>query len=307
MGTESNTPPNNGNSIVAGVSSLIVLIVIIVMVTSLLNNKSISALETRTDQLEIDLQALRIELSNSLTEQVIISPVGDDSASASPKENLESKVLNEEPIEPAVKSEDKRSHLKADAIMVASNQLGIPNLGLASDESKIDKLETQLGTVTSKVDSFTSKLTQQTNSLQSTLKNETKILAKLQNDTLKKLETRLRAITNDIANLQQEGKQLNSIVSQVKNTDITGQLENHDSTIKILTVKIQNLADKITNLDKDEQIQQLEQKIDIQISQLQTTLEADLATQLQKQNAKIESLETQLQMLIGGLTSSIGQ
>ncbi len=303
--TESNTPSNNGNSIVAGISSLVVLIVIIVMVTSLLNNKSISALETRTDQLETNLQSLQTDFSTLLTESPTVSPTVDDS-SPSPVDNIE--VLKEAaPIEEPtpVKSEDKITHLKVDKIMVASNQLGIPNLGETSNDSKINKLETQLKTVTGKVNLFNSKLNQQANSLQSTLKNETKILAKLQNNTLKSLEKRLQSIAKNMVKLQQESKQLNSKMSKMNN--VTSQVKSHDSTIEILTVKLQTLTDKIANVDKNEQIQKLDQKIDLQISQLKTTLEADVATKFQKQNAKIAALETQLQMLIGGLTSSIGQ
>ncbi|HHB92763.1 MAG TPA: hypothetical protein ENK59_06085, partial [Thioploca sp.] len=242
---ETNTPPYNGNSIVAGVSSLIVLIVIIVMVTSLLNNKSISALETRTEQLEANVQSLQTELSTSLTEPLTISPT-----------NSEDKTINEEStksesIVPEI-IEDSKFDKESPKVMVTALQQSL-DIKKSVEEPKIDQLANQVETISSKVDSvtnkvnsvnskinsFSKKLDKQANSLQSALKSEIKILAKIETSKIKKFESQLISIKEDIVNLQKEGKQLDIKVTQSKSIDLTNQIKNNDNSIKLLTNKLQ--------------------------------------------------------------------
>ncbi len=322
---ETNTPSSNGNSIVAGVSSLVLLIVVIVMVTSLLNNKNISTLETRTEQLEINVQSLQTELSTPLKEQLTASPANTE---------ILDETVSEEPIESEPVVELDVETLETPKVMIAAlNQQSISLETTTSGESEFDKLEGQVGSinsrvdsvtnkvnsVNSKIDSFSKKLDNQANLLQSTLKNEIKILAKTETNKIKKFETQLTSIGKDIVNLQREGKQLSIKVAQSKSTDFTNQIKNNNSSIKLLTNKLQNLAVKINSSNGSKQIQKLDQKIDQQINKLKSTLEDEVTKQLSKlkfiletkaaeqskqQNAKIEILETQLQMLIGGLTAS---
>ncbi|MDM8565842.1 hypothetical protein QUF74_09330 [Candidatus Halobeggiatoa sp. HSG11] len=297
MGTESSTTETktNGSSIIAGVSSLVVLIVIIVMVTSLLNNKNISTLETRATQIETDLQSLRTKLSTSLKEQLNVTIFSDEV----------DETVNEETTKPVISEIEnnnaetipKATTLKQNTpLSMSDNQ----DTRLGKLENQLETFTKQLQTVTSKVNSFTNKLNQQANSLKTTLKNEAKVLAKTQNDKVKKLETLLKSVNKDIAYLQREGKNLK--VSRSKNTDVNSQVKVHDSTIKTLTLKLQDLTEQATNLSKNKQ--QLEQKIDQQIEQLKSTLETNVAKQFKEQNDKITSIETQLQMLIGGLIGS---
>ncbi len=311
---ETNSPPSNGNSIVAGVSSLIVLIVIIVMVTSLLNNKSISALETRTEQLEINVKSL--QLSPSLQPTVF-----------STNSEISDKTISEEPPEPMeVIENNSKFDIKTPKVMIAALN-SVPLAATASEEPKIDNLANQIETINgkvnsvtnkvnaanSKIDSFSNKLDIQAKSLKSILKNETKMLAITQNNKIKKLETQLTSITKNISSLQREGKQLSFRAAQLESTGSTNQTD--DSSIKLLTNKLQNLSVKINSLSNTEQVQKLDQKIDQQINKLKSSLEVELtkklssleiktAEQLKQQNSKIEVLETQLQMLIGGLTAS---
>ncbi|MFK5971004.1 MAG: hypothetical protein QM487_12930 [Candidatus Marithrix sp.] len=322
---ETNTTPYNGNSIVAGVSSLIVLIVIIVMVTSLLNNKNISALETRTEQLEANVQSLQTELSTSLTEPLITSPTNSE------YETINKESIKSEPVVPEII--DSKFDMETPKVMVAAlNQQSLDSKKPA-EEPKIDQLKNQVETISSKVDSvtnkvnsvnsridsFSKKLDMQANSLQSILKNEIKILAKTETNKIKKFETQLTSISKDIVNLRREGKQLSIRVAQSKSTGLTNQIKNNDNSIKLLTNKLQNLAVKINSSNSSKQIQKLGQKIDQQInklksnletevtkrlSKLKSTLETKAAEQYKQQNAKIEVLETQLQMLIGGLMAS---
>ena len=313
---ETNSPPSNGNSIVAGVSSLIVLIVIIVMVTSLLNNKNISSLETRTEQLEINVKSL--QLSTSLEEQPTVFSTNSE---------ISDKTINEEPPEPVeVIENNSKFDVKNPKVMVAALN-SVPLAATASEEPKIDNLANQIETINgkvnsvtnkvnaanSKIDSFSNKLEIQAKSLKSTLKNEIKMLAITQDNKIKKLETQLTSITKDISSLQTEGKQLSFRATQLESTDSTNQT--NDSSIKLLTNKLQNLSVKINSLSNTKQVQKLDQKIDQQINKLKSSLEVELtkklsslevkaAEQLKQQNSKIEVLETQLQMLIGGLTAS---
>lgn len=268
MGTENSTTETTSSSIVAGVSSLIVLMVIIVMVTSLLNNKNISALETRIEQLETNLQSA--QTADLTTSSALQEPDKDDT-----------KIL-------------KMATVKQD----------IPLNTVINQDARFNKLEKQLGTltkqlktVTGKVNSFGKQLNQQANSLQTAIKNETNFLTKTQNDEAKKLKIQLKSINQNIANLQREGKQLKTRLS--KTPDVSNHVKNQDNNIKELTVKLQNLTTDNSNQIK----QQLEQEH--QISQLKVTLETSVSEQFQEQSDKINSLETQFQMLIGGLVGSI--
>ncbi|MDM8568752.1 hypothetical protein QUF50_04425 [Thiotrichales bacterium HSG1] len=253
MGTEDSTTEttNNSSSIIAGVSSLIVLIVIIVMVTSLLNNKNISVLETRIEQLETRLQS-------------------------------ESKPV-----------------IDSNTIVMTASKQNIPLGTTDNRNTKVHELENQLKTfakqfknLTSKVNSFDKKLNQQTTSLQTALKNKTKSLTKSQTDEVKGLQVQLQSINRNIANLQRERKQLSIRMS--KNTDISGQINDHASKLKMLTAKLQNMAEQAINPNQNEQ----------QISDLKLALEAEVAKHYQQQDDKLKSLEAQFQMLIAGIAGS---
>lgn len=268
MGNENRSTPNSAdnqeqiphnNSLVIGAMSLVMLIVIVAGFTSLLNNKKISALETRANQLEASLQVLQKETATSITTDAVFEALKEEKAASIKREN----ALNDK-VGLKIEGLDAQLQTLKEAVTVAQNPQDEQIKGLAVE-------------VTQK---------------ESTLKADLKVLPQKQNDKLKDLEAKLQTLkAENRVSLKQQADHIKALSHQVIQqetavAELTTKVQRENEQVKGL------VPDTRTEETTSSQAPLIEQG-STQFSQLKT----EIASQIEVQNEKIKGLEAQLQTL----------
>jgi DNA repair exonuclease SbcCD ATPase subunit len=299
--------PQPSNSITVGAIGLAVLIIIIVAVTSLLNNKKISALETRSSQLEARLQILQEETAVSVKKQVDVALLGLSSANMTSPEQAQT-VAEEATIEPPKVQASQTTALVA----LVEEQ----NDKFKGVEAQLQTLKGEIMTARYQLNEQIKAQKRQTAQLVTTLRADMIALAQKQNDKLKGVEAQLETSNGETTEaLKQHNEQLKALGSQVtqletalkadmvalaqeqndKLNGLTGQLETlrgeTTSSFKQQNVQAEQLADQVTQVKADMATQN--ETFKVVEAQLQSLTKENAATDKQK-NEQIEQLSRQL-------------